>query len=48
MWGGVAMRVLTDDGKERKFRLKMDGPKAFARAVREVLGEAALESMREE
>jgi hypothetical protein len=42
------MRVLTVDGKERKFRLKMDGLKAFARAVREALGKGPPESMREE
>jgi hypothetical protein len=38
--------VLTADGRETRFRLKMDGFEAFARAVREALGEGAPESMR--
>ena len=42
------MNVLTVDGRERRFRLKMDSLKAFARAVRDALGEGAPESMREE
>jgi hypothetical protein len=44
----ATVSVLTVDGRERRFRLKMDGLKAFARAVREALGEGAPESMREE
>jgi hypothetical protein len=49
MYEDVAtVSVLTVDGRERRFRLKMDGLKAFARAVREALGEGAPESIREE
>jgi hypothetical protein len=44
----ATVSVLTVDGRERRFRLKMDGLKAFARAVREALGEGAPESMRGE
>jgi hypothetical protein len=44
----ATVSVLTVDGRERRFRLKMDGLKAFTRAVREALGEGAPESMREE
>jgi hypothetical protein len=44
----ATVSVLTVDGRERRFRLKMDGLKAFTRTVREALGEGAPESMREE
>ncbi len=42
----ATVSVLTVDGRERRFRLKMEGLKAFARAVRDALGEGAPESMR--
>ncbi len=43
----ATVSVLTVDGRETRFRLKMDGLKAFARAVREALGGSAPGSMRE-
>jgi hypothetical protein len=42
----ATVSVLTVDGRETRFRLKMDGFEAFARAVREALGEGAPGSMR--